>query len=140
MSTSASSSTTRRSTALPATFDLAGRVLLVVLFLVSGFGKLAAYSATAGYMASAGVPPVMLPLVIALEIGGSIAIILGWQTRVVAFLLAGFTLLTALLFHTNLGDQMQQLMFMKNLAITGAFLLLVANGAGRFSLDARKRT
>jgi putative oxidoreductase len=89
-------------------------------------------------MASAGVPSFMLPLVIALEIGGSIAIILGWHTRVVAFLMAGFTLLTAMLFHTNLGDQVQQLMFMKNLAIAGAFLLLVAHGAGAYSLDARK--
>jgi putative oxidoreductase len=129
----------RRNPALASTFDLAGRILLVVLFLVSGFGKLTAYSATAGYMASAGVPSFMLPLVIALEIGGSIAIILGWHTRVIAFLMAGFTLLTAVLFHTNLGDQVQQLMFMKNLAIAGAFLLLVAHGAGAYSLDARKR-
>lgn len=119
--------------------ELAGRILLVVLYLVSGFGKITAYGATVGYMQAMGVPALALPLVIALEILGSLAIIAGWKTRLVAFLMAGFTLLTALIFHHDLGDPTQQLMFFKNLAITGGFLLLVAHGAGRISLDRRDR-
>jgi putative oxidoreductase len=76
-------------------------------------------------------------MVIAVEVVGSIAIILGWHTRVASLLLAGFTLATAVLFHNNFADQMQMVMFLKNLAIAGAFLMLAANGAGAFSLDAR---
>ena len=118
--------------------ELAGRVLLSSLFLVSGLGKMAAYAATAGYMASLGVPGALLPLVIATEVLGAILIIVGWKTRVVAFLLAGFSLLTALVFHSNFADQNQATHFLKNVAIAGAFLLLVANGAGPLSLDRRR--
>jgi uncharacterized membrane protein YphA (DoxX/SURF4 family) len=67
----------------------------------------------------------------------ALGIILGWKTRVVAFLLAGFSLLTAVTFHNNFADQTQLIMFFKNLSIAGGLLLLVVNGAGRFSLDAR---
>ena len=118
--------------------ELAGRILLSSLFLVSGLGKMAAYAATAGYMASLGVPGVLLPLVIATEVLGGILIVLGWKTRVVAFLLAGFSLLTALVFHSHFADQNQATHFLKNVAIAGAFLLLVANGAGPLSLDGRR--
>lgn len=121
-----------------AVVKLAGRVLLTSLFVVSGLGKLGGYTGSAAYMASAGVPAMLLPLVIALEVGGSIAIIVGWQTRIVAFLLAGFTLLSALIFHMHFADHTQMLMFMKNVSIAGGFLLLVANGAGPLSLDARR--
>ncbi|MDB6102531.1 MAG: DoxX family protein [Gammaproteobacteria bacterium] len=122
---------------LRSTTELFGRILLMSLFLLSGLGKIGAYAATAGYMASAGVPGALLPLVIAVEVLGSIAIILGWRTRVFSLLLAGFTLATAVLFHNNFGDQMQMVMFLKNLSIAGAFLMLAANGAGALSLDAR---
>ena len=88
-------------------------------------------------MASAGVPGALLPAVIALEVLGAIAIIVGWKTRITALLLAGFTLLSGVLFHSNFGDQVQMIMFLKNVAITGGFLLLVANGAGDLSLDRR---
>ncbi len=71
------------------------------------------------------------------EVGGAIAIIAGWHTRIVAILMAGFTLLTALMFHNNFDDQNQTIHFMKNVAIAGAFLMLAANGAGGYSLDAR---
>src|SRR5438552_2767460 len=81
--------------------ELAGRILLSVLFLLSGLGKVGAYAATAGYMSSVGVPSVLLPVVIATEVLGAIAIILGWQTRISAFLLAGYSLLAALVFHAN---------------------------------------
>ncbi len=68
---------------------------------------------------------------------GAIAIILGWQTRVTAFLLAGYSVLTALIFHANFADQIEMIMFLKNVSIAGGFLLLVANGAGPLSLDRR---
>lgn len=117
--------------------ELTGRILLSLLFLISGLGKVGAYTATAGYMASQGVPGALLPLVIATEVLGPLAIILGWKTRVVAFLLAGYTLLTAAVFHTHFADQTQLIMFWKNVSIAGAFLLLVAHGAGPISLDQR---
>jgi putative oxidoreductase len=118
--------------------ELAGRVLLAALFLLSGVGKIGAFAATSGYMQAVGVPGALLPLVIATEVLGALAIVVGWQTRVTAFLLAGFTLLSAALFHNDFGDQIQTIMFLKNVSIAGGFLLLVAHGAGPLSLD-RKR-
>jgi putative oxidoreductase len=118
--------------------ELLGRTLLAALFLIAGLGKIGGYAATQGYMEAMGVPAALLPLVIALEVGGALAIIVGWRTRLVAFLLAGFTIVSALVFHRALGDQVQFVMFLKNVAIAGAFLLLVARGAGGWSLDARR--
>lgn len=135
MSTSVLSN--QRNAALANAAEFAGRFLLALLFLLSGLGKLGAYGATAAYMSAAGIPSALLPVVIATEALGAIAIILGWKTRVVAFLLAGFSLLTAITFHNNLADQTQMIMFFKNIAIAGGFLLLVANGARRVSIDAR---
>ncbi len=117
--------------------ELAGRVLIATPFLLSGLGKLGAYGATAGYMSAVGVPGLLLPIVIATEVLGALAIILGWKTRVVAFLLAGFCLLTALIFHRNFADQMQMINFLKNVSMSGGFLFLVAYGAGRLSIDQR---
>jgi putative oxidoreductase len=118
--------------------DLAGRILLAAMFLIAGIQKVGGYAGTQGYMEAMGVPGALLPLVIALEVGGAIAIILGWHTRLFALLLAGFTLLSALVFHRASGDPMQAILFMKNLAIAGGFLLLVARGPGGWSLDARR--
>jgi putative oxidoreductase len=134
--TPASPSKTRGTTARDV-LDLAGRVLLSALFLLSGLGKLGAYSATAGYMASLGVPGALLPLVIATEILGALAIIVGWKSRAASLLLAGFTLLSALIFHNHFADQIQMIMFFKNVSIAGGLLLLAANGAGRLSVDGR---
>jgi putative oxidoreductase len=117
--------------------ELAGRSLLALLFLLSGVGKIGAYAATAAYMSSVGVSDILLPVVIATEVFGAIAIVLGWQTRVSALLLAGYALLTALVFHTNFADQIEMIMFLKNVSIAGGFLLLVVNGAGPLSLDRR---
>jgi len=111
-----------------------GRILLSLIFITSGWGKIGAYAGTQAYMESAGVPGILLPLVIALELGGGIIVLLGWHTRLVSFLLAGFTLLSAVLFHAG-GDGMQGIMFMKNLAIAGGFLMLVSHGAGPYSVD-----
>jgi putative oxidoreductase len=130
-------STGARNTSLARFAELAGRVFLSALFLLSGIGKLGAYSGTAAYMASVGVPSGLLPIVISLEIGGAIALIIGWQTRVVAFLLAGFTIISALIFHTHFADQIQMIMFWKNVSIAGGLLLLVVHGAGPLSLDRR---
>ena len=117
--------------------EVAGRSFLAVLFVLSGLGKIGAYAATAAYMSSVGVPSFLLPVVIVTEVLGALAIVLGWQTRITALLLAGYSLLTALVFHTNFGDQIEMIMFLKNVSIAGGFLLLVANGAGPLSLDRR---
>jgi putative oxidoreductase len=115
--------------------ELAGRVLLAAIFLLSGLGKLGAYSVTTVYMSSAGVPGALLPAVIATEVLGALGIMLGWKTRTVAVLLAGFSLLTAITFHRNFADQEQMINFLKDVSIAGGFLLLVAKGAGRLSID-----
>lgn len=117
--------------------DLAGRVLLAAMFLLSGIGKISGYAGTQGYMESMGVPGALLPLVIALEIVGAIAVIVGWRTRLAAAGLAVFTLAAGFIFHGG-AEQMQQIMLFKNVAIAGGFLLLVARGAGDWSLDARR--
>jgi putative oxidoreductase len=116
--------------------ELAGRVLISVIFLMAGLSKITGYAATQGYMESVGVSGSLLPLVIATEVLGAIAIIIGFKTRITAFLLAGFTVLAAYFFHNNFADQMQMIMFMKNIAISGGFLMLIANGAGALSVDA----
>ncbi|WP_348525088.1 DoxX family protein [Marinicella meishanensis] len=116
---------------------LVGRIFISLIFLVAGINKITAYEGTAGYMAAMGVPSGLLPLVIATEILGALAIMAGFKTRLVAFLMAGFSLLSALLFHFELADQTQSIMFMKNVAIAGGFLLLVAHGPGRYAIDNR---
>ena len=115
--------------------SLLGRVLIAAIFILSGASKIWGYAATQAYMQSAGVPGAVLPLVILVEVGGAIAIIAGAYTRSVAVLLAGFCILTGLLFHAGSPDQTQQIMFMKNLGLAGGFLFLAANGPGRLSVD-----
>lgn len=125
----------------PQTHDAAkllGRLLLALMFILAGWSKIGGYAGTQAYMASAGVPGALLPLVILVELGGGLLIALGYQTRLAAILLAGFTIAASLLFHWKPGDQMQTLFFLKNLAVAGGFLVLYASGAGRYSLDGRK--
>jgi putative oxidoreductase len=100
--------------------NLAGRILLAHIFLLAGLNKISGYSGTQGYMEAMGVPGVLLPLV-------------------AAYALAVFCAVSALIFHNNLGDQMQMIMFMKNWAMAGGLLVLAANGAGAFSLDNRQK-
>lgn len=121
-----------------AALDLVGRLLIAVLFVLSGYEQVFDFAGTQEFMDSKGVPGLLLPLVIALELMGGLAIIVGWQTRTIAFLLAGYSLLAAVLFHTNFADHQQFYSFMKNVAMSGGFLFLVANGAGGISLDARR--
>jgi len=122
-----------------AVLAIVARLMAAAIFIVAGYGKLGAgYAGTQGYMASVGVPAGLLPLVIALELGGGIALLLGFQTRLVAFLLAGFSIVAAFIFHTG-ADPMQQIMFMKNFAMAGGLLAFTMFGAGRLSLDGETR-
>lgn len=123
------------SPALSDTAKLVGRVLLVLMFVLSGYSKIGGYAGTQQYMASAGVPGVLLPLVIAVELLGGLMVVVGWKTRYAALALAAFTLAATLLFHTNWAQPMQQMIFMKNISVVGGFLVLFAAGAGRWSLD-----
>lgn len=125
-------------TALDKLAEFTGRSFLAAIFLLSGLGKIGQYAGTQAYMDSAGVPGQLLPLVIALEVAGALVIVVGWQTRLIALALAGFSLIAAILFHANFQDQITMIMFLKNIAIAGGFLLLFANGAGAWSLDARR--
>ena len=116
---------------------LLGRLFLAMIFIQSGLSKMSDYAATQGYMDAMGVSAAMLPLVIALEVVGGIAIVIGFKARLVALAMAGFSLLSALLFHTNFSDETQTIMLMKNIAIAGGFLMIVAHGAGAYALDNR---
>lgn len=118
-------------------FGLAGRFLLSAIFVQSGWGKIGRYASTQAYMEKMGVPGSLLPLVIATELGLGLLIVIGWQTRIAAFLIAGFTLLAGILFHYDPGNSGQMIQFMKNIAIAGGFLMLVANGPGPWSIDGR---
>ena len=115
--------------------DLLGRLFLVLLFVISGFGKIGGYAGTAAYMAANGVPGLLLPLVIVLEIGGGILVVLGWHTRIASLLLAGFTILALLLFHMPVTAE-NQIVFLAELGVAGGFLVLAAHGASAWSLDA----
>jgi putative oxidoreductase len=115
---------------------LAGRLLLAAIFLHEAAAKLMGYPAALAYMQAFGVPGQLLPFAIAVELSCGLLILLGYQTRVAAMILAGFCLVAASLFHTRLGDRNQLLHFEKDLAIAGGLIMLFAHGAGRWSLDA----
>jgi putative oxidoreductase len=115
-----------------------GRLFMAIIFILGGASKFGDLAGTGAYMQSAGVPSALALPAAAFELLGGLAILLGWQTRITALLLAGFCLLTALLFHRDFANQMMMVMFMKNVAMAGGFLTLYANGAGAMSLDARK--
>jgi putative oxidoreductase len=116
---------------------LAGRILLGLLFVLEGSGKIAGYAEAVAYMHRYGVPGALLPLVIALEVGGGLLIVVGWQTRLAALALAAFCVLAALLFHLDFESRNQTINFLKNLAIAGGFLALFAAGPGAWSIDGR---
>ena len=118
--------------------DLPARVLMSLLFLASGFGKLAAVGATQQYMAAYGVPPVLLWPAAALELAGGVLLVLGLWLRPLALVLAGWCLLTAAIFHTAFSDQTQMVMFLKNMTMAGGFLILARAGAPAFGLDGRR--
>ena len=119
------------------TIELLGRLLLGHIFLLAGINKISGYEGTQGYMDAMGVPGALLPLVIILEIAGGLAVIVGFKTPWAAYALAGFTVVAAVIFHSDFADQMQMILFMKNLSIAGGLLLLAVHGSGVFSLDRR---
>ncbi len=120
---------------VPAAADQAARVLLALIFLLAGYSKIAGYEGNLAYMASAGVPGFLLPGVIALELLAGAALVIGYQVRLAALALAAFSVGSAFLFHFQLADQMQFIMFFKNLAMAGGLLVLAVNRPGAWTLD-----
>jgi putative oxidoreductase len=118
-----------------------GRILLATIFIVSGLGKIAAPEATQGYIASVGLPAPLLGYLAAIvvELGGGALLLVGYRTRAVAAGLAAFSVVSALAFHHALGDQNQLFHFLKNLALAGGLIQVVAFGAGAYSVDNRKQ-
>ena len=113
------------------------RALLSAIFIIEGISKVSAIGPTQGYMEAFHLPGILIYPTIAFEILAGLALLVGWQTRIAALLLAGFSVMSAVIFHTNFADQIQMIMFLKNLAMTGGFLLLVQTGASGISVDAR---
>jgi len=118
-------------------FILLARILLGVLFVMAGIGKLASVEGFAGYMASGGVPAFLAWPVILFEILGGLALIAGIQTRAVALALGAFCVASGVLYHFDPADQMQMTSFLKNMALAGGYLALATAGPGRFAVDAR---
>ncbi len=125
--------------------SLIGRLLMAMLFLPAGWGKLTGFAGSVGYTASAGIPmpEIATALALVIEIGGALALIFGFATRWAALALAFFTLVASFFFHKYWGVpaeqvMIQQLMFFKNMAIVGGLLTLAAWGAGAWSLDAKR--
>jgi putative oxidoreductase len=120
---------------LAATGLAIGRVLLAALFILEGWNKVRGYQAAAGYMDGYGVPSVLLPAAIALELGAGLMLVVGWHTRLAAIALAGFCVAAAVLFHNQFLDRGQLIQFEKDLALAGGLIVLAVAGAGRWSLD-----
>lgn len=116
---------------------LAGRILLAIIFIMSGIGKITDFEGTRSYMSAYGMPFTWLFAIgaIALELGGGISLIAGFLTRLGALALIVFLIPTTLIFHTDFADKLQVIMFMKNLAIIGGLLMVFSSGAGRISVD-----
>jgi putative oxidoreductase len=117
--------------------NLAARLLMACIYLVAGWGKLVSYAGAQRFVQSLGVPGALLPLIILVELGGALALVVGYRTRLAAFLLAGFSLLAGALVHLHPGDHENMIVFMDNLAMAGGLLLFVQYGGGAFSLDRR---
>ena len=115
-----------------AVLALIARVLMAYIFIVAGWGKISAYSATVGYMESMGVAGALLPLTILVEFGGGLALLFGFQARFAAFGLGLFSMITAFIFHDGTQDSIN---FMKNFAMAGGLFFLMLHGAGKMSLD-----
>ncbi len=114
---------------------LLGRILIAAIFIISGYSKITGYTGMAQYITSLGVSGALLPLIILWELGGGLAILLGFFTRPVALLLAVYCVVTAVLVHYHPADQMQMINFMKNMTMTGGFIYVAVTGAGALSFD-----
>ena len=115
--------------------DLAGRIFISSIFLLSGINKIQNYEGSHGWMESLGVPGILLIPAIVLEVLAPILIIVGYQVKISAALLSLFCVATAIIFHTDFSNQAQFVSFFKNIGLAGGFLFLVINGAKDFSLD-----
>jgi putative oxidoreductase len=114
---------------------LVARCLMAGLFLWSGIGQASGYDETTVFMLHAGVIGHLLPIAIAIEVGGALLLIVGFKARFICLGLAGFCVVTALLFHANFADKVQMFHFLKNVAIAGGLLALYVSGPGRLSFD-----
>ena len=119
--------------------DLVARILISALFLLNGVFKISNYDGTVGWMESFGIPGIFLIPAIILEIVGPILIILGYKAKIAAGFLSLFCITTAVIFHNDFSDQTQLGSFLKNIALAGGFLLIVVNGAKKYSLDNIKK-
>jgi putative oxidoreductase len=119
---------------------LLGRILIAILFVPAGFQKLTGFQGSVGYAESAGlpVPALAIAAAIAIELGGGLLLLVGYKARWAAAAMALFSVVAAIFFHNDFADQMQQINFMKNLAIAGGLLQIVYFGAGPLSMDNRK--
>ena len=115
-----------------------GRIMLALIFILAGLGKMMDPAGTMGYMQSVGLPGVLLWPTIALEVLGGLAVAVGFKTRFAAIALAIFSVATAVIFHRNFADQMQMILFLKNIAMAGGLLLLAAGGRTAYSMDNRR--
>ncbi len=113
------------------------RLFLSGLFIFAGLNKITGYAGTAAYMESQGVPGILLPLVIITEVIGGLMVLVGYQARLAALALAGFSVLSAVFFHWDFADQTQMTMFLKNIGLAGGFLMIFAKGPGAYSFDNR---
>lgn len=111
------------------------RLLLSALFIVGGLGKLADVQGFAGYLGMGGLPGFLAWPAILFEIAVGVSMIIGFQTRIMALLAAAFCVVTALLYHFNFADQVQSIMFLKNLGLAGGFLMVFTHGAGKLAID-----
>ena len=120
--------------------DVLGRIFLSTLFLIEGTNKIFNYEETIQYMESFNVPEYFAILAIILEILFPLLLIIGYQTKIAALVIAAFTITVAIIFHTNFDDHMQFITFFKDIAIAGGFIIIFINGAGKFSLDYRLKS
>ena len=118
-----------------------GRLMIGLPFAMSGLGKLAAYGATTTMIGAAGLPfpPLAYAVAVAVELGGGVLLVAGYQARVVAIALAVFSLAAAVSFHNNFADQNQMIHFLKNVMMAGGLLQIAAFGAGALSVDNRRK-
>ena len=115
--------------------DVVGRIFLSTLFLIEGTNKIFNYEETIQYMENFGVPGYLAIPAIILEILFPLLLIIGYQTKIAALVMMIFTIVVAIIFHTNFDDQMQFITFFKDIAIAGGFIIIFVNGAGKFSVD-----
>ena len=115
--------------------DVLGRIFLSTLFLIEGTNKVFYYEETIQYMENFSVPGYLAIPAIILEILFPLLLIIGYQTKIAALVMMIFTIVVAIIFHTNFDDQMQFITFFKDIAIAGGFIIIFVNGAGKFSVD-----